>query len=568
MDDGADPNAATGRSPTRGIYVEDPSGRRRAAGPFTAREALNYFNPGSIEPSHESLEEQSSRRRFRSRPRLPAPPMYDDAADSTWQDLLTGELLGASDAGFGRRRPGPSASATRSQASSSTAPPSDHPSAQRTGSGTRGRRSHRRRSTQHVEHPSEVGSSELEITNLPIVEALSASGSPGFRPDHSEVGGVVTGTRIRQSVLYSNRPRRPRRRQAPSPAQEHPSELSSSELGAPVTDLTLEALSLSDPPALTPQITGEETSDDDDDDAYAYDHDAPHEPIEFGMGTFGPQTLYYSAPRPKFKWLGGYDRGQVPIEELAADPSVAELDPSRSQEVSGSDSDNDTEEELRLLSEYLAANTCTSLRQAFDEVIAVEHAALTELAAERGIEPPPPRQGKHSQVHQESESLQAQQQPLPAAAQPQQSTAPRKARCEASNEELVENAENWMREEVKMVFEKYTQRINDPKAGSDCQFNELCHQCFSVESYNKIFHHYNFTVKLKNPNSVDWVTALYFAEVKQMFGRKYYFCCRLEPNENGHCYACKSQGVEDLQHPATGGFDAGSPNVGFSMWYE
>jgi hypothetical protein len=34
----------------------------------------------------------------------------------------------------------------------------------------------------------------------------------------------------------------------------------------------------------------------------------------------------------------------------------------------------------------------------------------------------------------------------------------------------------------------------------------------------------------EEPNSVDWVVALYFAEV---FGRKYYFCCRLDPNENG-----------------------------------
>ncbi|TVU23834.1 hypothetical protein EJB05_26217, partial [Eragrostis curvula] len=141
-------------------------------------------------------------------------------------------------------------------------------------------------------------------------------------------------------------------------------------------------------------------------------------------------------------------------------------------------------------------------------------------------------------------------------------------RYEASNAELDENADNWMREEVKIVFEKYTERREDLKAGFDCQFNELCHQCFSVENYNKIFHHYNFTVKMKKHNSVDWVVALYFAEVKQIFGRKYYFCCRLEPNENGHCYACKSQGVEDLQHPATGGFDAGLPNVGFSMWYE
>ncbi|TVU23833.1 hypothetical protein EJB05_26216, partial [Eragrostis curvula] len=213
--------------------------------------------------------------------------------------------------------------------------------------------------------------------------------------------------------------------------EEHPSDVRSSDLGEAATDYpTLEALSLSEPPPLTPQITGQETDDDDDDDdEYAYDADddyEPYEPIEFGMGTFSPQTLHYSAPQPRFKWLGAYDRGQVPIEELAANPSCAELDPLRSQEASASDSDIDTEEELRLLNEYLAANTCTSLRQAFDEIIAVEDAALTELAAKMGTEPPPQRQRKHLPVDQETESLQPQQQPLSAAAQPQQRTGPRK----------------------------------------------------------------------------------------------------------------------------------------------
>ncbi|GJN25754.1 hypothetical protein PR202_gb13624 [Eleusine coracana subsp. coracana] len=226
------------------------------------------------------------------------------------------------------------------------------------------------------------------------------------------------------------------------------------------------------------------------------------------------------------------------------------------------------EEELRLLDAYLAASTpITSIRQGFDKLLAAEHAALTKLAAERGLEPPPPRQSKHFPVDRETQSLQTQQQPSSAAAQTQHSTAPGKPRCEASNAELVENAENWMREEVKILFEKYIETREDLK-GLDWCFNELCHQCFNVESYNKIFHHYNFTVKMKKPNSVDWVDALYFAEVKQVFGSKYYFCCRLEPNENGNCYACKSQGVEDLQHPATGGFDSGSSNVGFGLWYE
>jgi hypothetical protein len=28
----------------------------------------------------------------------------------------------------------------------------------------------------------------------------------------------------------------------------------------------------------------------------------------------------------------------------------------------------------------------------------------------------------------------------------------------------------------------------------------------------------------------------------------------------GHCYACTNQGVEDLKHPVTGGFETGLPD--------
>jgi len=119
-----------------------------------------------------------------------------------------------------------------------------------------------------------------------------------------------------------------------------------------------------------------------------------------------------------------------------------------------------------------------------------------------------------------------------------------------------------MRDEVALVFEDYIGRRDDLKI-VDYHLDELCYQCVSVEDYHNIFHHYNFTVKLKKVNSDDWVGALYFAEVKQMFGRKSYFCCRLEPNENGHCNACQNQGVNDLRHPATRGFTG----VGYSLWY-
>lgn len=85
-------------------------------------------------------------------------------------------------------------------------------------------------------------------------------------------------------------------------------------------------------------------------------------------------------------------------------------------------------EELRLIREHRAAHTYTSLREGFDALIAAQHARLTELAAKRGTEPPPPLLPRPPPVHKETQSLQAGQQSSSAAAQPQHSTAPRKSR--------------------------------------------------------------------------------------------------------------------------------------------
>jgi hypothetical protein len=97
-------------------------------------------------------------------------------------------------------------------------------------------------------------------------------------------------------------------------------------------------------------------------------------------------------------------------------------------------------------------------------------------------------------------------------------------------------------------------------------------------------------VKTKHPSSDDWKSITYFAELKEIFGEKYYFCCPLESSENGinsylnegsknncnfviqssefnffsgRCYACRNQGVYDLMHPATGGFERGLPGTVF-----
>ncbi|KAM3385173.1 hypothetical protein ACQJBY_009240 [Aegilops geniculata] len=133
--------------------------------------------------------------------------------------------------------------------------------------------------------------------------------------------------------------------------------------------------------------------------------------------------------------------------------------------------------------------------------------------------------------------------------------------CEVPDEEIIQNGKNWMTKEVMLAFEKYAERSTN-LTGLDWQIEELCHQCFNVEYHHKVFHHYNFTVKIESPSSSDSRVALFFAEVKEIFGRKYYFCCPLEPNENGQCYACHNQGV-DLRHPATGGYDRGSLDIAF-----
>ncbi|GJN40499.1 hypothetical protein PR202_gb29720 [Eleusine coracana subsp. coracana] len=141
----------------------------------------------------------------------------------------------------------------------------------------------------------------------------------------------------------------------------------------------------------------------------------------------------------------------------------------------------------------------------------------------------------------QARSLLSPEEPRPVAAQEE--------KC--SREEIAQNAKKWMIGE-----------------DLDYEFDELHNQCFSVENYHKIFHHFNFTIKMKKPRSNDWTLALYFAEVKEIFSHKIYFCSALEPYENGHCYACKNQGIDDLKHPIIGAFERGSPDSVSSFMYD
>jgi hypothetical protein len=195
-----------------------------------------------------------------------------------------------------------------------------------------------------------------------------------------------------------------------------------------------------------------------------------------------------------------------------------------------------------------------------------------------------------------------------------------------STEEIVQNGKRWMSEEVMLAFEKYIEGrdefrvcvvssvllflLNLKKFTYEVLFqdvvyrlDELQHQCFSVDAYQKVFHHYNFTVKMKKPTLEDWLLTCYFAEVKQIYGKKSYLCRPLKPRDNGmhffsfvsfkmntyifkfvakllfyvfmymflklgYCHGCVNQGMVALKHPdndevefEVGYFNTGCPFI-------
>lgn len=137
----------------------------------------------------------------------------------------------------------------------------------------------------------------------------------------------------------------------------------------------------------------------------------------------------------------------------------------------------------------------------------------------------------------------------------------------SSTEEIIENGKKWMGEEVMLAFEEYIEGKTQFKDVSYC-LGEIQQQCFSVESYNHIFHHFNFTVKMKKSSETQWSSKLYFAEVKEVYGRKYYSCYELDSYDDGHCYACKNQGMHALQHPICEiGYRGGNAAMGAPFVY-
>uniref|UniRef100_A0ACD6A9P7 Uncharacterized protein n=1 Tax=Avena sativa TaxID=4498 RepID=A0ACD6A9P7_AVESA len=308
--------------------------------------------------------------------------------------------------------------------------------------------------------------------------------------------------RVRHSAMYLDRPRRSWQYRS-RVEEEDSDEASSNELGPTISDTSkFETLSLNDsPPAL-------DSTD-----------RAVLDASDMGTG--------------------------LPDSTIMAPPAAEEALSRRSEERSTADLllDQPTFDSVEDAMEYF----CNSLRVAR----AAQYKALPlscqsspdKFEAQRVLVPP----------HQ-AEPIPAQEQASAVAAQ---------GRYEGSKEKTAENGKKWMCEEVVwMAFQNYRKK-KILWFEFDYEFEELKCQCFHVENYCKIFHHFNFTVKMKGPGSSEWISTLYFAEVKEILRRTIYFCCPLEKDEYGNCYACKNQRMDHLQHPIIGAFDRGSPDTKF-----
>ncbi|CAL4886801.1 unnamed protein product [Urochloa decumbens] len=221
------------------------------------------------------------------------------------------------------------------------------------------------------------------------------------------------------------------------------------------------------------------------------------------------------------------------------------------------------------LEEYLKEPTFDSMEDAFEYLCNSARAELATMSQQSSLNKSKFESESEIAPEQEGAPLAPATEQAPLAPEPEQapSVAAQGPCSKASDEEIAQNGKKWMREEAMVAFKKY---IEDRDEFKDIQyeFGELQHQCFSVKNYHEIFHHFNFTVKMKVNVLADWTSELFFAEVKEILRRKIYFCSPLEPHENGQCYACKKQGMDDLRHPIIGVYDRGNPDAVFPFMEE
>ncbi|XP_040384773.1 uncharacterized protein LOC102711923 [Oryza brachyantha] len=330
-----------------------------------------------------------------------------------------------------------------------------------------------------------------KFKTLSLNDSPSAPDSIGREPGHAEAGSK---THIRQSSLYSQRKRQPRRkrREADSltlPVKERADDVRSSDLDPTNKDLSkVDELLLDDEPYI-PGLTHSKGSAGPD-------------------STFAKPSAHKEASQPLSKWL-------QELEDYAREHTINSLE--------------EFFEYMRPPQGYPSPET---------KVVEDEAMTHQQSSQERSILAP-----EHAQLD-------------PAEGQ----------YADDSDKEIAQNGMKWMSEEAMVAFQKYIAETDDLK-GYDYRFDELLLQCFTVEHYYKIFHHFNFTVKMKVASATEWTSKLYFAEVHEMLGEKIYFCSPLEPDENGNCFACKNQGMDDLKHPIVGVFDRGSPDLSFPYTY-
>jgi hypothetical protein len=122
----------------------------------------------------------------------------------------------------------------------------------------------------------------------------------------------------------------------------------------------------------------------------------------------------------------------------------------------------------------------------------------------------------------------------------------------SSGETTIERDLKWMRKEVIEAFETYSEANV-----VDYELEDLSRQCLIFDDCGQPYHHYNFTMKSKRPDSdlesstncpdsdlesstnlESCISRHYFAEVKLMDGKKHYFCCPLESFDNGTYNTC------------------------------
>ncbi|CAL4945052.1 unnamed protein product [Urochloa decumbens] len=132
--------------------------------------------------------------------------------------------------------------------------------------------------------------------------------------------------------------------------------------------------------------------------------------------------------------------------------------------------------------------------------------------------------------------------------------------------EIIANGLQHMNDEAFSAFHHYVAE-KDLFEGFDYKFGELLHHCFSFEEHRKVYSHYNFTIEMKKKDEKCWTPNHYFAEAKLILGVKYYFCSPLKVTDDGQCYSCMNQGVNELKHPSGGGYEKGHEGSGSHCGY-